>query len=216
MNLQQKEQQVRALLERAGIFLTGHFVLTSGLHSAGYLNKQMLDGATASLLCNFIAGEFMDHSVDAVIAPAEGGRRLAKYVSEHLSILDECVIPGICAEKGVKQGAFFLKNEDIVHIKRKRILVVEDTVTTGGSVRKVVELARFYKSSVVGVGVICNRGKVTEENVGDVPVLMALVHIDIESWEKSKCPLCREGVVPIDRNIGSGRECFTRKELHKL
>lgn len=211
MNIHQRKQRVLALLEDLGIFLTGHFVLTSGLHSAVYLNKQMLDDGTTLRLCDLIVAEFMDHDIDVVVGPAEGGRRLAKYTAYHLSALDEREISWICAEKGPELGTFFIERKLIQYIKDKHVLVVDDTTTTGGSVREVVELVRRHGGHVTGVGIICNRGGVTEENLGDVPRLVALVNVALESWEEENCPLCIEGVVPVDPNVGKGKEYLARQ-----
>lgn len=206
------EQEVRAILERVGAFMEGHIVLTSGRHTSVYVDKRELYRykEETSFVCNLIAGRFMDHDIEAVIAPAEGARILSYHIARHLGVLDERNIPGLCAEKGKEPGTFFIRSEDISLIAGKHVLVVEDVTTTGGSVRKVVELVRAHGGNVTGVGVLCNRGGVTEYDVGDVPQLFALTHIPLESWDENDCLLCRNGM-PINIDVGKGKEYLARK-----
>ena len=92
----------------------------------------------------------------------------------------------------------------------RRVLVVEDVLTTGGSAKKVVELARAAGGKVIGLGVLCNRGGVTPHDVGDVPQLFALTNIPLEVWMEGDCPLCKQGV-PVNTDIGKGREFLARQ-----
>lgn len=96
-------------------------------------------------------------------------------------------------------------------IAGKRVLVVEDVLTTGGSVRAVVDAIRALKGDIVGVGVLCNRGGITVQDIGDVPRLEALVHVTLDAWDEAECPLCRQGV-PINTSVGKGSEFLVRKK----
>ena len=91
-----------------------------------------------------------------------------------------------------------------------RVLVVEDILTTGGSVKKVIEATRAIGGEVVGLGVLCNRGGITSHDVGDVPKLFALVNVTLESWTEAECPLCAKGI-PINTDVGKGRDFLARK-----
>ena len=212
MNSYQRQQQVLGILQKSGVFLTGHFVLTSGRHSVIYMYKQMLDEETALRLCRLIVVKFIDHDIEVVVGPAEGGRRLAKYAAQHLSELEEREIPWLCAEKGSESGTFSIDRRHIAMVRGKHVFVIDDTGTTGSSVRGVVELVQKHGGHVTGVGLICNRGGLTEQDVGDVPRLVALVGVPFESWEEDKCPLCIEGIIPVDPNIGKGAEYLVRKQ----
>ena len=92
-----------------------------------------------------------------------------------------------------------------------RILVVDDILTTGGSVRKVVETTRSFGGNVVAVGVLCNRGGIKPEDVGGVPRLFALVNVKLDAWDEMDCPLCASGV-PVNTDVGKGREFLARKK----
>ena len=93
----------------------------------------------------------------------------------------------------------------------KRVLVVEDILTTGGSARKVVEAVRAIGGNVVGVGVLCNRGGVTAQDLANVPKLEVLVNISLDAWNEADCPLCKQGV-PVNPDVGKGREFLARRQ----
>jgi orotate phosphoribosyltransferase len=84
-------------------------------------------------------------------------------------------------------------------------------LTTGGSVKKVIEVVRSLGGRVVGLGALCNRGGITAEDVGNVPKLQALVSINLEAWEPNDCPLCKQNVA-INTNVGKGREFLERQK----
>ena len=88
-------------------------------------------------------------------------------------------------------------------IQNKKVLVVEDILTTGGSVRKVVETARKIPCEIVGVSALCNRGNVTPEMLGEVPVLKSIYTLNLESWDPKDCPLCLKNI-PINTSLGKG------------
>ncbi|MEI6499047.1 MAG: phosphoribosyltransferase family protein [bacterium] len=92
----------------------------------------------------------------------------------------------------------------------KKVLVVEDVLTTGSSVKKVVEAVRAIGGEVVGVAALCNRGAVTAKDIGDVPELFSLMNISMESWDASECPLCAAGV-PINTTVGKGQAFLDRQ-----
>ncbi|NBX76621.1 MAG: phosphoribosyltransferase, partial [Proteobacteria bacterium] len=89
-------------------------------------------------------------------------------------------------------------------IKSKKVLVVEDILTTGGSVRKVVETARTIPCEIIGVSALCNRGGITASDLGEVPILKCLFNINLEAWDPKDCPLCAQKI-PINTSLGKGR-----------
>jgi orotate phosphoribosyltransferase len=94
-------------------------------------------------------------------------------------------------------------------IRGKRVLVVEDILTSGDSAKKVIKAIIATDGQVVGLGALCNRGAVTPEVLG-IPQLEALLNINPESWTRDECPLCKRGV-PIDTHAGKGREFLESK-----
>ncbi|MDP3725944.1 MAG: phosphoribosyltransferase family protein [bacterium] len=233
------EQEVLEILGKLGAVITdSHIVYTSGLHGIAYVNKDALYPHTAetSSLCRAIAERFVDDNVQVVIAPAIGGVILSQWVAHHLTEMNGHEVLGVYAEKSQKLGSplwyicfglrllwqqipqlgvapkeyFVIKRGYDKLILGKRVLVVEDVLTTGGSVKKVVEATRAISGNVIGLGALCNRGRVTERDVGNVPKLIALTSVTFSAWTEEECPLCRENI-PINTNVGKGREFLARR-----
>lgn len=110
-----------------------------------------------------------------------------------------------------KRSAFFIGRGYHKDITRKRVLVVEDVLTTGGSAKRVIEEVRLLEGQVVGLGVLCNRGGITAEDVADPPKLFSLVDIELDSWDEAECPLCAQGV-PINTEVGKGKDFLARQK----
>ena len=203
------ENEVLDLLQKVGAFRTGHFVLTHGRHSDSYLNKDALYPYThdTSKLCRAIAERFAKENVEVVVGPAVGAAVLSQWVAYHLSEMRGEEVYGVYADKD-GQGGFILRRGYDQIVKGKNVLVVEDLTTTGGSIKKVVEVARAAGGNVVGAIAIVNRGGVAKEAVGNPPIFTALVNLDLESWDEGECELCEKGI-PVNTDIGHGREFVT-------
>lgn len=198
------------ILTGVGAILRGHFVLTSGKHAKEYVNKDALYPHTAetSGLCREIA-LFADPSAQMVAAPAIGGVILSQWVAHHLSVLLGTEVLAVYAEPGPADTLVFKRGYDQL-IPGRKVLIVEDVLTTGGSAKKVVDAVRALQGEVIGVGVLSNRGGVTKEQLGDVPWLHALTTLPMESYAPKDCPLCRDDI-PINTDVGKGREFLINK-----
>jgi orotate phosphoribosyltransferase len=207
------EGQVLEILQKVGAFRTGHFVFTSGLHADTYINKDALYAYTHenAALCRAMAERFKDSGVEAVIGPAIGGAILSQWVAYHLTDMSGKEIPGVYADKD-GQGGFVIKRGYDQIIKGKKVLVVEDLTTTGGSVAKVVTATRNAGAEVIGAIVICNRGDVTKEAAGNPPRFESLVTVHLEQWPESECELCKRGI-PVNTEVGHGKEFLARKKV---
>lgn len=206
------ESEVLDLLQKVGAFRTGHFVFTSGRHGDSYVNKDALYPYThdTSILCKAMAERFLDKDVEVVVGPTMGAAILAQLVAYHLSELTGREVYGVYADKD-GQGGFVLKRGYDQIIKGRSVLVVEDLTTTGGSIKKVVEVAKAAGGKIVGVIAIVNRGDVTKEMVGNPPIFTSLVTLHLESWDERGCELCKKGI-PVNTDIGHGREFVARKQ----
>lgn len=167
----------------SGALLKGHFKLTSGRHSNRYMQcAQVLQYPDyTEQLAQHLAEKFRGEKIDYVVGPAMGGIIVSYEVARQLKV------PGIFCERqdgqmSLRRG-FTIKPGD-------RVLVVEDVVTTGGSVVEVIDVVREYGGVVVGVGVLVDRSG-GKADFG-VP-WEAVLTMDIESWELDQCPLCRAG-----------------------
>lgn len=203
-----------------------HIVYTSGRHGGVYVNKDRVY-PFANAVCELtaeMAGRWMHDPIDVVVAPAIGGVILSTWVTFHLQSAQHRAILGLYAEKEtvaipdpggldrecfMETGRFVLKRGYDKLIMGQNVLIVEDVLTTGGTVRKVMEAVRRHEGNVVGVMALCNRGGVTASDVGDVPRLDALVNTTLESWDAEHCPLCAQGV-PINTELGKGAEYVAR------
>lgn len=212
-------QQILDLLGRLlAVITNSHFVYTSWRHGTKYLNKDAIYPHTreTSQLCLEIAERFADDNVQVVIAPAVGGVILSQWVAYHLTRITGREVLGVYADKDNVDGkdTFVIKRGYEKLIPGKNVLVVEDLLTTGGSVRSVVEAVRWCKGNVVGVGVLCNRGNVTPADLADIPKLVALVDIEMESMTADECARtgpCSKGV-PINTDVGHGRAFLAKKQ----
>jgi len=205
--MRMNREEIMAIFVRTGAFRKGHFGLVSGLHSEGYVNKDAIFPHTEDIsnLGLEIAMKFVDDEIDVVVGPEKGGIILSQWIAYHLTKLLRREILSVYAEKkaihDIRTEFKFTRNYD-KFVKGKRVLIVEDILTTGGSVKVVVDLVRSTGGIVVGLGALCNRGKVTANDVGNVPKFIALLDVELETYPPMKCPLCKQGI-PID--IGKGK-----------
>ena len=208
-----KQEQIPFMLSAIGAIITdSHLVYTSGRHGSAYVNKDAIYPHTefTSDLCRIIAEQLPEDGIEVVVAPAVGGVILSQWVAFHLSKLTGRQVLGLYAEKSESGDAFVIKRGYDRMIPGRRVLLVEDVLTTGGSIKKVGEVVRTLKGNIIGVAAICNRGAVTVEDLGGVPKLSAIMNVTLDSWSEEECPLCAQGV-PINTDVGKGREFLARK-----
>jgi orotate phosphoribosyltransferase len=208
------EQEVLQLLQEAKAVITNsHFVYTSRKHGSAYVNKDAVYPHTqmTSALCQAMAEKFVDEGVDVVIAPAVGGVILTTWVAHHLSELCGREVLAVYAEKAEDSDTFVIKRGYDKLVAGKRVLVVEDVLTTGGSAKKVVEATRAAGGYVVGLSVLCNRGGITATDVAEVPTLVALTNVPLDAYDEAECPLCADDV-PINTDVGKGKEYLARMQ----
>lgn len=178
------EAEVKQLFVETGAILEGHFLLTSGLHSPLYVEKfQVLQYPQHTVkLCASMAEMFKDDEIELVVGPVTGGVLLAHEVGKNLGTR------AIFTER--ENGKMTLRRGFVIH-PGERVLVVEDIITTGGSVQEVIDVVREHGGIPVGVGMLVDRsgGKVHF----DIPA-KALLHLDVTTYRPDSCPLCAKGV----------------------
>ena len=172
------------LLEDSGAILNGHFLLTSGRHSNRYIEKFRVLEKPFELdqVCKEMAEPYKKQNVEIVLGAAIGGILIAGGVGRHLGvnhIFSERVDGKMKLRRGFKLP------------KGIRVLIVEDIITTGGSVFELVELAKENNAEIVGVVNLVERSQnPIDFGVSSTPIL----HLPSESWEPNQCPLCKDGV----------------------
>jgi orotate phosphoribosyltransferase len=208
------EAEALQILENAGAFRAGHFVYTSGRHGDKYINKDALyvTPREVSRLCEAMAGRVLELNADVVIGPAVGAAILAQWVAHHLSLMTGRDISGVYADKD-GEGGFVIKRGYDKVIEGKRVVVVEDLITTGGSIKKVIDVVKKMGGEVVGAVAICNRGDVTKKDISNPPLFESLVNVHLTSAEEDKCDMCKRGI-PVSVEVGHGRD-FVAKQKGK-
>jgi len=183
--------EVIKIFKDAGALLEGHFLLTSGLHSPVYWEKfHVLQYPHYTVkLCGIIAEHFKDHQVQVVAGPTTGGIILAFEVARQLGIR------GIFAEKE-DRGRAFRRGFSIV--PGERVLIVDDILTTGGSVLEVIGAVNKLRGKIIGLGVLVDRSQ-QDIDLG-LPVFSCL-RAATTTYSPTECPLCKSGI-PLTRPGG--------------
>lgn len=209
------KDQIFALFKETGAIVNhGHFVYASGRHGSTYIDKDVLYPKTriVSQLCKEIALRFYTgNAIDTVIGPAMGGVILSNWVAYHLTMMQGHETAAIYAEKSATSSGFDIRPSFQVHVKNKRVLVVEDQLTTGASAAHVVQAVRNIHGNVIGLGAIWNRGGVTSGDLGRVPILKALIHRELDSWPAEDCPLCLCKST-VNTTLGHGKDFIDRQK----
>ncbi len=175
---------VMQLFKQSGAVLNGHFVLTSGLHSDTYMQcaKLFEHGKIAEELCAAAAEKVKKYNADVVVSPAVGAIIFGYELSKQLDI------PNMFAERE-KDGNFALRRG--FELKAgARVVIAENVVTTGGSVKEVIELVKRLGGEVVAVVEVVDRsgGKVDFGVPNE-----SLLTIDVKTYDKDECPMCKAG-----------------------
>lgn len=189
---------VEEIFEKCGAILEGHFALTSGKHSGNYLDKTLIYPNTQRIseLCwNGIDHKVYPFRIEAVVGPAHGGIIMSHLVADSITSHGAGRAIALYTEKDEK-GKQVLSKAYWNLLSGKRVAVVDDILTTGGSVKQVIQEVERAGGQVVVVAVICNRGGVTQEDIGGYP-LFWLWEVKLESWLPEDCPLCKEGKIPL-------------------
>jgi len=179
-------QPVSTVVEQfrhAGALLEGHFRLTSGLHSPGYLQCALVlqHPREAEAYGVALAERLRDLGARTVLSPALGGIVIGQEVGRALGIR------AIFAER--VDGTLMLRRGFSLD-PDETVVVIEDVVTTGGSTRETIEVARAAGARVVGAGAIIDRGGGLQRL--DVP-FHALAELSLPTYEPASCPLCLAG-----------------------
>lgn len=176
------QQEAEQLLQEAGALLEGHFQLTSGKHSERYIEKfRLLERPTQTeALCRMIADWARPLEPQLVAAPTTGGIIISYEVARLLGVR------GIFAERGNgKTGRVFDRGFTVA--RGERTLVVDDVLTTGGSVRDVLDAVRAAGGEAIGVAVLIDR---TGGNIDFGAPFFACLTLDVPAYEAGDCPLC--------------------------
>ena len=172
------------LIKETSAIIEGHFLLTSGRHSNVYIEKfRILENPSAlDDVCRGMAEIVKNDKIDLVLGAAIGGILISGGVGRHLGV-KHIFCERVNGRMKLRRGFSIAKGQ--------RIVIVEDIITTGGSVMELIELAGKQGAEIVHVVNLVDRSS------GDVDFGVpstALLTIPSESWEPENCALCKQGM----------------------
>lgn len=178
------EKEILQIFKDSNALSEGHFVLTSGLHSPQYIEKfRILEKPRyTELLCKDLAEKFRNENITVVVGPMTGGIILAYETAKQLGT-KAYFTERIDGKMQFRRG-FTLSPAD-------RVLIVEDIITTGGSVIEVIDTIKYFKCTIAGIGALVDRSN------GKVQFgypFKPLVTMDIIAHKPEECPLCKSGI----------------------
>ena len=174
-------------LKAAHALKDGHFLLASGRHSDRYVEKFDLlrRPAATEIACRQFADRFRDERIDVVAGPTTGGVILAFETARQLGVM------AAYAERAADGGSAREFRRGTTFEPGSRVLVVDDILTTGGSIRETLAALAAHPVEVVAVAVLVDRSNGRFDP--GVPV-QALATLEIATWDAAECPLCAAGV----------------------
>jgi len=177
--------QIKTLFEELGVILHGHFLLTSGKHSPTFLqcSQLMQYPEHTETIVKALAEKFKGTDAEVVVGPAMGGIILSYEMARHLGL------KAMYAEKDGTGYMVFRRGFKLA--PGTKVLIVEDALSTGGSVKKVMDACKAAKLDIVGIGVLVDRsaGKVIlHENQH------ALLSMEVPAYDPEDCPICEQGL----------------------
>ena len=176
------ENDVLKIFKKENAYLSGHFLLSSGLHSTHYMQCALVlqKPPIAEKLCRELAKKLCGHKIDTVIGPALGGLLVSYEMARPLKVRS------LFAER--VDGSFTLRRGFTIK-KNERFLVVEDVITTGKSVYEVIDLVEQQGGKVEAVASFVDRSDGAAVFAQD---FYSLLKIQIKTYRPEECPLCRE------------------------
>jgi orotate phosphoribosyltransferase len=178
---------VLEMLRASGALKAGHFALSSGRHSDQYIEKFDLlrQPRATSEVCRLIADRFQNQFIDVVVGPTTGGVILAFEVARQLGVA------AAYAERSTISNSAREFRRGTAFANGTRVLVVDDILTTGGSLRETLDALAAHPVVVIGVAILVDRSS------GDLDLgvpYMALASMNIDTWDAAECPLCGQGM----------------------
>ncbi len=214
------QEFLKVLKENGAVYADDHVVLTSGKHSDGYVDFDPFYKpervAEFGILCTELAELFRDREdIDVVVGPETGGGLIAAKVAQALSCLHNRDIKAVTALKtdGPKKD-FFFTGGDRIFLHRKRVLVVDDVLTTGSSLDPTFNRIWKCYATPMALGLMVNRSDLTADRFR-IPDMRAKLTLSIRTWSEAEClshgPCSCS--VPINLSIGHGREYVAKRAM---
>lgn len=175
------------MFQQLGVVSNGHFVLSSGRHSNEYWEKfRLLEWPRVTeLLCSQIASRYKQSDIEAVIGPTTGGALLAQEMARQLD--SRCLLaePSATAGRELRRG-FLLHTSE-------RVLIVDDVLTTGLSLRETLSAVHRFQPEIVSIEVLIDRSEDDAIVQFGVPC-HALLTVSAHTYNSEECPMCKQGI----------------------
>jgi orotate phosphoribosyltransferase len=178
-------KEIFRVFEDTGALQTGHFLLTSGLHSPQYFQCALVlqhPNFLEELCSDIVEFYYEEEDIDLVIAPAVGGIIVGQELARQLNV--RFIFTERENEKMVLRRGFHIE-------PHKKILIAEDVITTGGSIKEVIDIVESAKGYPIGIGAIVDRS----DGRGDFDMpLFSAVQVKAVTYEPNRCPLCNQNI----------------------
>lgn len=173
------------IFKKSGALMEGHFLLTSGLHSAIYWEKfhVLRYPEFTSILCGMIARYYAGEKIEVVAGPTTGGIILAFETARQMKARS------IFAEKDSSGGRSFHRGFSIE--PGERVLIVDDIMTTGGSIVEVIEAVRKAGGDIRGIGILVDR---SNQKIDLGAPLFSCLRSETQTFKPDECPLCAKKI----------------------
>jgi orotate phosphoribosyltransferase len=196
----------KMLVDCRALLAHDHFVYISGDHGSGWVDKDTIfvDPKRVSRLAQLLAAKVRRFDAEILCGPAIGGLIVAQWTALALGL------PAVFAEHAPPRTSKELRGEFGFHrgydrlLAGKRVMVVDDVVNTGLSIRQTVTAVNAAGGTIVAAGALVHRGNVDATGLG-VPEFVYLMEYDIPDWSAGECPLCKAGV-PINTRFAHGQD----------
>lgn len=181
------EKEILKILKDSGALLEGHFVLTSGLHSSQYIEKfRVLENPKyTELLCKAISDDYKEKGITVVVGPMTGGIILAYEIGKQLNV-NAKFTERVDGKMKFRRG-FSISPRD-------KVLIVEDIITTGGSVFEVIEVVKKTGSEIVSIACLVDRSNGKAKFDYNFNPLLTM---DVQNYKPDDCPMCKKGSVAV-------------------
>lgn len=199
-------ETLQILTDSRAILAGDHFVYVSGDHGSGWIDKDAIYPHTKRLerLCRDMAQLVKDWQAEVVCGPAMGGAIVAEWIAHELDILSVYAEHDPNPDPHALRGQFILRRGYDHVVAGKRVLVVDDIVNTGYSIKQTADVVQQAGGNIIGAACLVSRGNVGTAGLG-VERYAYLLEYKIPAWPAAQCELCRDGV-PVNTAYAHGRE----------
>lgn len=206
------EETLRILTQSHAVIENDHFVYISGDHGSGWIDKDAIFPHTQHLavLCRDLAEDVKDWGIEAVCGPATGGLIVAEWTAYALGVLALFAEHDPVSQGNTLRGRFVLRRGYDQLVSGKRVLVVDDIVNTGLSLKETATAVRNAGGNVVGGACLVSRGNVDAAGLG-LERFVSLLEYKIAAWPAEGCQLCQTGV-PVNTRFAHGSEFVARQK----